>query len=42
MPGFQFTMDDIKALLTYIDSMSPADARYLSEPTALDHDGVKQ
>jgi mono/diheme cytochrome c family protein len=32
MPGFQFTMDDIKALLSYIDSMAPADARYIARP----------
>ncbi len=29
MPGFQFTMDDINALLTYIDSMAPARAHYI-------------
>lgn len=29
MPGFQFTMDDINALLTYIDSMAPASAHYI-------------
>jgi mono/diheme cytochrome c family protein len=32
MPGFQFTMDDIKALLFYIDSMAPADAHYITRP----------
>ena len=29
MPGFQFSMDDIRALLSYIDSMAPADAHYI-------------
>ena len=32
MPGFQFSMDDITALLTYIDSMAPADAHYIEAP----------
>jgi mono/diheme cytochrome c family protein len=32
MPGFQFRMDDIKALLSYIDSMAPADAHYITRP----------
>jgi mono/diheme cytochrome c family protein len=31
MPGFQFTMDEIKALLTYIDSMAPDDAHYIKQ-----------
>ena len=30
MPGFQFTMDDITALLTYIDSMAPVKSRYIA------------
>lgn len=30
MPGFQFSMEDITALLTYIDSMAPAGARYVT------------
>jgi cytochrome c len=29
MPGFQFSLADIRALLTYIDSMAPASARYI-------------
>lgn len=29
MPGFQFSLDEITALLSYIDSLSPAPARYL-------------
>jgi mono/diheme cytochrome c family protein len=32
MPGFQFSMDDIRALLAYIDSMAPDDAHYLMRP----------
>ena len=32
MPGFQFSMDDITALLTYIDSMAPTDAHYIAAP----------
>ena len=30
MTGFQFTMEDIGALLAYIDSLAPDDAHYLN------------
>jgi mono/diheme cytochrome c family protein len=29
MPGFDFSMSDIEALLTYIDTFAPANQRYL-------------
>lgn len=32
MPGFQFSMDEITALLAYIDSLAPHDKRYLTSP----------
>lgn len=30
MPGFQFTMDEIEALLSYIDSLAPKSAHYVT------------
>lgn len=29
MPGFQFSIDEVTALIAYIDSLAPASARYL-------------
>lgn len=34
MPGFQFSSDEIGALLSYIDSLAPPDRRYLKGPIA--------
>lgn len=31
MPMFQFTIEDAQALVTYIDSLSPENARYLKK-----------
>jgi mono/diheme cytochrome c family protein len=32
MPGFQFSMDEIVALIAYIDSFAPQEKRYLTSP----------
>ncbi|MFM1815322.1 MAG: hypothetical protein RLZ98_2017 [Pseudomonadota bacterium] len=32
MPGFDYTFEDARALLTYIDSLSPIGKRYLTAP----------
>lgn len=32
MPGFEFPLDDMAALLGYIDSLAPGKSRYLNKP----------
>jgi mono/diheme cytochrome c family protein len=34
MPGFDFTIEDVDALLAYIDSLAPGQPGYISKPAA--------